>query len=382
MLYSRVAGDHRTRLRNYRCENCELNFRTRESVETQALDTGVVVRRGGRAGADAAAGDGYAKAAWDAYRRDAIATQLRGKLVKVLSQSQRDDVLTRVEQRLEQRLGDWGSPVPAPVARKHGWPVSAVYIDSSRIRDTVEDVLARSGKELDDREDRLRHQSAHALWALATTGSGWTVGEVASWMSDNYRLPKAPKGSSVPASKQAYWYPPAVDIPTIPIVVVKNFRPVRLIAPVDEVAPRASGNDGMVEAIADQAQGRRPTEEFSKDKLMGKVRNVLAGRPHAQQVSEGITQWVLWSLVGQRVVRSSQISALVVDCLRRTDQIGYLRWVTVGKELSLEQLHQEALDLLRYPITQLRFRRDAAPALRPAILPGDSFGDESTGWEL
>jgi transcriptional regulator NrdR family protein len=370
---SRLAADHRTRIRTYQCEECAGRFRTRESVESQELGQ-VFVRKANPGGVH-----------WEPFRRDEIGEQLRRKLVKVLTQSQRDRLVTQVEQRLEQRLGEIAQPIPATVARQRRLDRNLVFVDSSAVRDVVEEVLSRGGRELDSNQDRQRHQAAHALYTLSTLGSTWQVSDALNWIQINYKFPRvtAPRGLS---TNTVAWHPPALRLPTIPLTVVKNFRPlinqppqVNLDGAADEISPSTEQNGWdatdteLVRPEDARANIHRPTQDFRVEKLRSKVSEVLSGRRYQEQISEGITNWVLWSLVGQTVVRSSQISALVVDCLRRADPISYLRWVIVGKELTIDQIYQEAKNLLLYPSPRLHFRPDSAPQVLPNVLPGMEF---------
>lgn len=349
---TKIATDKRSRTRTYFCEECTSTYRTREKVESQGLDTGVVVRKG-------RAGDTDIR--WAPYSRAEISERLRDTLVKVLGQSQRDAVLATFEQLLGQRLGELSQRVPLTVARQRKWQLSRVYVTTAQVRELVEEVLKASGQHLDDRADRERHEVAHALWALSTSGGQWRTLDAINWLHENYRLGRAPRPSVQPSTNSVAWHPPSFEFPTRPVTVVKNFRHPRLDPPSADTEPAREPGTAYLS---------RPIEDFDQAKLRKKIRVVFAGRPRADQITDGITHWVMWSLVGQRVVRSSQISALVVDGLRRTDEIAYLRWVTVGKELSVAQLHQEALDILQYPGTRLVFRADAAPSVRPVLLAG------------
>lgn len=378
---SRLASDRRTRTRTYECEACWARFRTREAIESQELGQ-VIVRR---------STPGTRHEAWEPFRTDAIAEQLRATLTKVLIQGERDAVVDRVVRRLEQRLSTISASVPAVVARRRKWERNRVYIEGTTIRAEVEAVLKWSGQELDDPHDRDRHRAAHALYALATTGTQWDAGAAVSWLHENYALPR-PGTPTHSATNTVAWHPPSFDLPTRPLTVVKNFRPALRRAEGLEAsepgleAAQPSGELGERERLSlarssDAADAqplmlRRSTQDFDEEKLRRKVGIVLRGRRHQDQITEGITQWVLWSLVGQTVVRSSQLSALVVECLRRSDPIGYLRWVTVGKELNVHQLHEEATNLLTYPGTRLHFRQDSAPTALPTILPGWDQGTE------
>ncbi|MFZ2237250.1 MAG: hypothetical protein WAV67_12840 [Dokdonella sp.] len=80
-----------------------------------------------------------------------------------------------------------------------------------------------------------------------------------------------------------------------------------------------------------------------------------------------MTEWVLWGFLGQTVIRSSQISWATAELLRGIDDIAYLRWVTIGKELTVSQLAQEAIGLINYPSAPINFVRTDQGLVRPAL---------------
>jgi hypothetical protein len=98
-----------------------------------------------------------------------------------------------------------------------------------------------------------------------------------------------------------------------------------------------------------------------------------------EQTIINLREWVLWSLAGQPVVRSSQLAAMAASALRRCSPLGYLRWVTLGKELSVSEIYEEAIGLLSVPSVPLEFIPDAAPRLHAERLPGPASGFANSG---
>ena len=58
----------------------------------------------------------------------------------------------------------------------------------------------------------------------------------------------------------------------------------------------------------------------------------MLGR-EATSSSKVIGEWVLWGLAGQDEIASTQLAVGVLDCLRRVDDIAYLRWACVAKNI-------------------------------------------------
>jgi len=77
--------------------------------------------------------------------------------------------------------------------------------------------------------------------------------------------------------------------------------------------------------------------------------------------------FVRWGLLGQEVVRSSQLSTLISEALRALDDIAYLRWVVAGKELDANTVFDEAVALLTYPSPRLKFIVNSPTAVRTAL---------------
>lgn len=101
----------------------------------------------------------------------------------------------------------------------------------------------------------------------------------------------------------------------------------------------------------------RGTQDFNLGKLSASISLSFAGRTVRQDHIDRIARWVGVSLEGQRRVHSAQLSAAVLDCLRRVDDTAYLRYAIAVKGLSsAEMIADEAEDLLTQPSARLRFQ--------------------------
>lgn len=99
--------------------------------------------------------------------------------------------------------------------------------------------------------------------------------------------------------------------------------------------------------------GRAP--DFALRQLQKGVRAALWGRRDADAKALMVTHLVLGEIRGQRIVQSSQISSAVLSGLRRIDDIGYLRWAAIIKNIrSVRQLANEAMDVLDSPSPPLQ----------------------------
>lgn len=195
-----------------------------------------------------------------------------------------------------------------------------------------------------------RFKTAHISYALATLGTRnprkpWKGAlEFLQWLTVTY-----PETSSGVEPELAHdWRPPKVEWyvptrltpPTAITTVVKNTR-IRV---------------GEVEL--------RRKDDFEAGKVQRSIQAAMRGRGDGQvaeksrsdaQMAERVYQYVMWGLVGQKVVRSSQISAAVAEVLRGLDDIAYLRWVVIGKEMQPRQVYDEAMLLVQYPSPRIRF---------------------------
>ncbi|KQP01399.1 hypothetical protein ASF30_01930 [Leifsonia sp. Leaf264] len=103
--------------------------------------------------------------------------------------------------------------------------------------------------------------------------------------------------------------------------------------------------------------GRTP--DFALRQLLKGVSAALWGRRDADAKSLIVAHLVLNDLRGQRAVHSTQVSASVLAGLRRVDDIGYLRWATVAKNIrGVREFADEVDDLIRAPSHRLIVSKD------------------------
>ena len=103
--------------------------------------------------------------------------------------------------------------------------------------------------------------------------------------------------------------------------------------------------------------------------MRGSITLALQGHEKHATKTDKVMNYVLWGLVGQRVVRTSQLSSAIAEALRGMHDIAYLRWVAIGKELELSQLHDEAIALVTHPSPRLSI--STYDQTRPPARPGD-----------
>jgi transcriptional regulator NrdR family protein len=103
--------------------------------------------------------------------------------------------------------------------------------------------------------------------------------------------------------------------------------------------------------------GQRPA--FSIKQLRKGVHAALWGREDADAKALMVAHLVLSDIRGQRIVRSTQISHSVLIHLRRIDDIGYLRWATIVKNIrGIREFANEATDLIHMPFPPVQVTKD------------------------
>jgi transcriptional regulator NrdR family protein len=104
-------------------------------------------------------------------------------------------------------------------------------------------------------------------------------------------------------------------------------------------------------------EGTRPP--FRVRQLQKGIQAALWGREDAEAKAMMVAHLVLSDIRSQRVVQSTQLSASVLTHLRRVDDIGYLRWSTIVKNIrGVEELTEETADLIHIPSPRLRVTKD------------------------
>ncbi|BCN52132.1 hypothetical protein RE9425_05220 [Prescottella equi] len=104
--------------------------------------------------------------------------------------------------------------------------------------------------------------------------------------------------------------------------------------------------------------GGQTAETFDIDQFVASIQKAMLGRPNAHYHARYVSWLVLRQVTGQKTVTSSQLGVDVLDCLRRLDDIAYLRWATVMKGIdTVEGFHAEAMALIQHPSPKLSFDR-------------------------
>ncbi|MCJ1701975.1 hypothetical protein MT356_19870 [Rathayibacter festucae] len=226
-------------------------------------------------------------------------------------------VTARVVRSLQARLIDLALPVSVDERTEN--PTIKAAISDVALADTV--------------EAELQHMSLplpRVLYALSIRGRqdrkgrvGWTTARDAlSWIYTNYPKLAQPLPPA-PATPETFsWLPPYHA--TQPQWVLKRSR-------------------------------SRPAR-FDASQFGGSIRRAMLGRAGADLRANWIAEWVLHGLQGQQLVASAQLGAGVLDALRRTDDIAYLRWACVFKGLEeVAEIADEARALIVNPSPRLLF---------------------------
>lgn len=258
-------------------------------------------------------------------------------VLRLLSPAQIDRISGQVTRELEQSLPEHARDLTDE--EQAAFPDHTLAISDLVIRDHIERAL------------RPRERMAHVMYALATRGRenvrrrrGFADAQaVLDWLYEPGNYPTLRPASPPTASHEAiedFWTPPSAAIR--PQIVIK----------------RARGDT--------KERSERATPRFSFETFTGSIEKALAGRTRSEFRAEMIAEWVLWGLMGQRAVLTSQLSVGVMDALRRVDDVAYLRWAVVAKNIpSVAEFHEEALELIHHPSPRLRFDPDRTPRPRP-----------------
>jgi transcriptional regulator NrdR family protein len=205
-------------------------------------------------------------------------------------------------------------------------------------------------------DDGKRHQQARILFRLATieysagthapaTQEGRSASQAIRQIADEFEK-TPPTDQPQPRQTGDTWFPPTTSVPTTPEVVIKR--------------PKINlSDDGKFERLVDRVT--YDAALFHKSLI-----HAFIGRPDVDQMSHCVQQWVLWGLVGQKVVQSSQIHAAVTECLRRVDDVAYIRWSVISRRLDVDEVLDEIEMLRRYPSKALTFDVSGTPEMRPA----------------
>lgn len=185
----------------------------------------------------------------------------------------------------------------------------------------------------------------HIQYTLATQGRSWTTArDFLEWFrAVDHQQRRAGDLEPQWTPQDVTWGVPSMP-PELPIkmVVTNKF--------VENVEPRT-----------------RATQPFSPAKLSTNLTRAFRGLPHGQSMAANVDMYVRWCLIGQQIVRTSQISTLISEALRAVHDIAYLRWVIAGKELTPDTVFDEAVSLLTYPSPRLHFVVNSSTLVRAAL---------------
>lgn len=284
-----------------------------------------------------------------AFDRARLLKDLHYTVGDVLSSGARRAVADRVEGLLAAHL-------PPATPRDSSLPAGVTArVSTALVQEAVSEALRARADDFGASDAyRRNYRRAHVMWVLARgTAKGRLSGvpDVLTWLKTTYgrEADRRGRGFRVERHYQTVvtdmWHPLRVDAAPEPKSIV--FLLLRELPPtLDSSAPRVR-----------YEHQRRP---FERERLLTSVRHALAGRDDHSRVANLVVQWVLWSLGGQPVVRSADLGSQVSQCLRRVDEIAYLRWCVKVKDLDVSDVWDEALGMLSWPSPRLEFHPEAA----------------------
>lgn len=292
-------------------------FRTLERPAGSSLDNMLVRRSGDR---ELAAGQ---------FDMSRLQRDVRHGVLKQMNDQELHEVVLQAKQDMELQLSTLARPL-SPQERRarpgHRWAI----LDTD-IRQAIERRLRQHGR-----------QMPHVLYALSTWGRADRKGregfsdarDVLNWLQreSNYPLDSpGPAPKALPVLTDTWWPP---SDPPLPQRVIKRDLSTR--------------------------------DHFQMDRFQASIREAMLGRPEAETTSRMVAAWTLWGLVGQSDVLSTQLGVGAMECLRRIDDIAYLRWASVMKRIeTVRDFRTEALALLTHPSPRLEFRVHGQPRPRP-----------------
>lgn len=270
---------------------------------------------------------------------DGAIAYLRFEVVPERAELLNKDDYDRVVKHRETQTG---KPHQGPIAAIPDYEVRAAVVRQLRIQE---------------------HRLAHVLYALYFEGRsnpqigrpGWSSAEdVLNWLFSDEAYPDVrTEIPSRPETDRYEWQPK--EPVSSPEFVVK--RGAELTINVEGGKPkRPPTPEGPEDTQWPAIVRDRGVVGFLESRFRQSVRHAVLGRPNAKTLAANVTWWVLHDLQGQRRVESSQLANGVLDCLRRVDDIAYLRWVTQRKDFrAIREFRDEALGLIAYPSTRLQF---------------------------
>jgi transcriptional regulator NrdR family protein len=254
------------------------------------------------------------------FNRQRLFEDVRTAVLKRLDDATSHSVVKDVIRTLEASLPDIVEPLTPEERELH--PSHEVSIWDTEISNAV------------DRRLRDTNRMAHVLFGMSIMGredrgrkaNGWkNATDVLNWLYEDGNYPKLRQ--PIPerrATQTEHWFPPAP--PTVPATVIKR-------------------------------RDRTP-HPFDEQRFRQSIENCMLGRDNAKHRSDAVTEWVLWHVNVHQEVLSSQLAVWVMECLRRVDDVAYLRWSATAKQIdTVTRFRDEAMLLLTRPSPRLVFSR-------------------------
>lgn len=265
------------------------------------------------------------------FDRERLFVDVRTAILKRLDDRTSQALVTDVIRSLEAQLPDVIEPLSA---------------DERRARPGFESCIADTViSHAIERRLRATNRLAQVMYAMSIFGredrrgrTGWAnASDVLRWLYKPENYPDLVAAIPVPrAASSANWFPqhPAPE----PVQVIK--RDTTRLKP------------------------------FDRTRFVQSIEKALLGRKDAHDRALYVSEWVLWQVAGHHEVLTSQLAVGVMTCLRRVDDIAYLRWAATAKHIdSVTRFRDEALSLLTHPSERLTFLPEAALTGTPNSAP-------------
>lgn len=265
------------------------------------------------------------------------------------------DISNGVLDRLtEVQIGEVTGDVVAALERAGGFATTFSERERSAFPDAAGWIWDHQIAEEVELQIQRRNELAVIVYALSTRGrqnrtgrNGWqNAGEVIAWVRDRHPTLDLAATTYLQHTEEQVWRHPGARSP-VPTMLVKRSR----------------------------AEAIRGTQiRFDRQRFLRSIRLAVVGRfeeTKRELKVDQIAEWVLWGLAGHDIVLSSQLAIGVLDCLRRMDDIAYLRWAAHVKGFeSVAEFAAEANGLLEYPSPRLVLRGTIQRGREAAVPPG------------
>jgi transcriptional repressor NrdR len=117
----------------------------------------------------------------------------------------------------------------------------------------------------------------------------------------------------------------------------------------------------------------RTREPFDEAKLRTGMGKALEKRPVSQEAVEEAVSHICHKLrsLGEREVSSREVGELVMDELRRLDEVAYVRFASVYRSFQDLEAFRDEIERLRHPSRRREENRDQLPLLPGGASAGD-----------